>query len=164
MIDIQRILKHPIHLVAFGFGAGLSPKAPGTFGTVVGVILYLILRYLPLPYYLLVTVILTLSAFWICDWSAKDIGVHDYPGIVLDEIVAFLWVMIAVPLSWWTLLLGFLLFRLFDVWKPWPIRLLDQRIGGGVGIVVDDLLAAVYSWVCLQAIIFLQSFFFPQQW
>lgn len=155
MITAKKILTHPLHCLAFGLGSGLSPKMPGTMGTVVGVLLYLLLAKIPLSYYLISVGLLTLVAIWICDWSSKDLGIHDYPGIVLDEIVGFLWVMIAVPLTWWTVLLAFIFFRLFDIWKPWPIRWLDQRVTGGFGIVIDDCLAAVYAWLLIQFILIL---------
>lgn len=149
----RKVFTNPIHFLAFGFGSGLSPVGPGTMGTLAAIPIYLLFNYLPLPYYILFTIVATLFAIWICDKSAKDIGVHDYSGIVLDEIVGFLWVMIAVPPKWYWILAGFLLFRLFDIWKPFPISWVDQHAKGGFGIVIDDVIAAVYAWVFLQVLV-----------
>ena len=146
----QPNLKNPLHLLAFGFGSGLAPFAPGTFGTVVGVGLYWLLAGLSLPYYLLVLVVVSVAGIWICDRTAKDLNTHDHPGIVWDEIAGYLVTMIAAPAGWQWMLIGFLLFRFFDVLKPWPISWLDRRVEGGLGIMVDDLLAGVFSLVLLQ--------------
>ncbi|HEY1075360.1 MAG TPA: phosphatidylglycerophosphatase A [Fontimonas sp.] len=145
------------HLVAFGFGAGLAPKAPGTMGTLVGVLLFLPLWLLKPEWYALAVVLLFAIGCWFCGESARLLGVHDYGGIVFDEIVGLL--VAAAPLVLWppatalgaALLLGaaFALFRLFDIWKPWPIRILDRRVHGGFGIMVDDLLAGVFAAVVL---------------
>lgn len=150
LVTPRQVFTDPAHFLAFGFGSGLSPWMPGTCGTLVAIPIYLLLQYLPLTYYVLVTLVMTVLGFWLCDVSAKKIGVHDYSGIVWDEIVGFLWVMVAVPLHVYWVLLGFILFRVFDIWKPWPIRWLDQKVHGGVGIVVDDLVAALYAWIVLQ--------------
>ena len=123
---------------------------PGTVGTLVGVLFYLGLAGLPLTVYCAVTAGLFLAGIWICDRTARDLGVHDHPAIVWDEIVGYLVTMIAAPRGWGWLLAGFLLFRLFDIWKPWPIRWLDRRVRGGFGIMVDDLLAGIYAAVLLQ--------------
>lgn len=146
------ILTTPEHLVAFGLGAGLSPRAPGTVGTLWGVLLWLPFSLLSLPAYLGATLALFAFGTWICGRSAKLLGVHDYPGIVFDEVVGFL--VAALPilpalhpsahvLRW--VLLAFVLFRVFDVWKPWPIRRLDEAVHGGFGIMLDDLVAGLYG-------------------
>lgn len=143
-------LANPIHLLAFGFGSGCSPKAPGTMGTLVAVALYLPLTLLPLTAYLLVLAVVTVVGVWLCDRTASDLGVHDHPGIVWDEIAGFLVTMIAAPVGWLWIVVGFALFRLFDIWKPWPIGWLDRRVGGGLGIMLDDLVAGVFAAICLQ--------------
>ncbi|MCI0749636.1 MAG: phosphatidylglycerophosphatase A, partial [Nevskiales bacterium] len=140
-----------MHLLAFGLGAGLSPKAPGTLGTLWGVPLWWALSGLGWPVYVVVTTLLFMAGVWICGRSAKRLGVHDSPGIVFDEIVGFL--VTATPLlpaldrvsgpAWATLLTAFVLFRFFDIVKPWPIRWLDARVHGGFGIMLDDLAAGV---------------------
>ena len=142
------------HLLAFGFGAGCSPKAPGTMGTLLAVGLYLPLSLLSLTSYLAVLVLVILVGVWVCDQAARDLGVHDHPGIVWDEIAGYLLTMVAAPAGWLWIGVGFALFRLFDIWKPWPINWLDRRVGGGLGIMVDDLAAGVVAALCLQALAF----------
>lgn len=143
-------LGNPVHLLAFGFGAGLSPWAPGTFGTLVGVVLYLPLSLLPLAQYALVVGAVALVGIWLCGGAARDLGVHDHPGIVWDEIAGYLVTMLAAPRGWEWVLAGFVLFRLFDIWKPWPVRWLDRRVGGGLGIMLDDLAAGALAAACIQ--------------
>lgn len=147
---IRSVWRNPIHFIAFGFGSGTLPKMPGTWGTVVAIPIYLLMTHLPLWGYLALTTVLILISFVICDITARDIGVHDHPGIVLDEIVGYLLTMILVPTGWFWVISGFILFRIFDIWKPFPIRWVDRKVKGGVGIVVDDLLAGVYAWLILQ--------------
>lgn len=142
-------LANPIHLLAFGLGSGLAPKAPGTFGTLAALPFLWPLSLLPLPGYLAVVALAFLLGVFLCDRTARDLGVHDHPGIVWDEFVGLFLTFSAVPLSWPGLLLGFCLFRLFDILKPWPIGWLDRRVGGGLGIMLDDLLAGVYAWLVL---------------
>jgi phosphatidylglycerophosphatase A len=141
------------HLLAFGFGAGCSPKAPGTMGTLLAVGLYLPLSRLPLAAYLAVLAVVIVVGIGLCGRASRDLGVHDHPGIVWDEIAGFLLTMVAVPPDWSWILAGFLLFRLFDIWKPWPIGWLDRRVGGGLGIMLDDLVAGLFAAVCLQLMV-----------
>lgn len=143
------ILTTPEHLLAFGFGAGLAPVAPGTVGTLVGVPLFFAMAWMSWPVYAAVTALLFVAGCWICGTSSRLLQVHDYPGFVFDEIVGFL--IACVPLlpgvggPQWHVALGvlaaFALFRLFDVLKPWPIRLLDRHVHGGLGIMLDDAVA-----------------------
>jgi phosphatidylglycerophosphatase A len=151
----EGFLKNPIHLLALGFGTGCAPKMPGTIGTLVGVLFYLPMVYLSWPIYIGVTIALLLLGIWLCEVTANDLGVHDHGGIVWDEIVGFLITMMAVPPDWRFILLGFVLFRLFDIWKPWPISWLDSKVSGGLGIMVDDVLAGIYALIILQIIIYL---------
>ncbi|TCO82323.1 phosphatidylglycerophosphatase [Plasticicumulans lactativorans] len=146
-----RLLRDPGHCLALGFGSGLAPVAPGTFGTLAGVPVYLLLAGLPLPAYLLATLLLAALGVWLTGRTARALGVHDHGGIVWDEIVGLLVTLTALPPAPWTLLAGFAAFRLFDVWKPWPIRVLDARVHGGLGIMADDLLAGVYAAAALHA-------------
>ena len=143
-------LANPVHLLAFGFGAGCSPKAPGTVGTLVGVVVYLPLSGLPLAPYLAVVIAVSLLGIGVCSRAARDLGVHDHPGIVWDEIAGYLVTMVAAPAGLEWVLAGFVLFRLFDIWKPWPIRWLDRQVGGGIGIMLDDIVAGALAAVCLQ--------------
>ena len=152
-ISASVILKSPVHFLAFGFGSGLAKKAPGTWGTLVAIPIFLLICALPWWAYLMVTLCVTLFGIWLCGASSKALGVHDHPGIVWDEIAGFLITMIAVPVSWLTILLGFALFRLFDIWKPWPISLLDRHVDGGLGIMLDDIFAGVFAAISLQLIL-----------
>lgn len=145
-------LRNPVHLLAFGFGSGLSPKAPGTAGTVVAVLLYLPLSQFSLPLYLVLTAVATLLGIWLCGVTSRDLGVHDHGGIVWDEFAGFWITMIAAPAGWLWLVLGFVLFRVLDILKPWPIKWVDSKIYGGLGIMLDDVLAGIMAALCLQAI------------
>ncbi len=146
------MLRHPVHLLSLGFGSGCAPKAPGTMGTLVGVLLYLPMQLLAWPYYLALLLLLIGAGIWLCGQTAKALGVHDHPGIVWDEITGYLLTMLAAPKGVLWIILGFVLFRLFDIWKPWPIRLLDKQLKGGFGVMADDLLAAIFSLTIIQII------------
>ncbi len=145
-------LTRPAHWLAFGLGAGLAPRAPGTFGTLAAVPLYLALAGLPLPAYLVLIVALFAWGVWLCGVTARDLGVHDHPGIVWDEVVGYLVTMTAAPPGWGAVVAGFVLFRLFDILKPWPIGALDRRLTGGLGIMADDLLAGVFAALVLHLV------------
>ncbi len=139
-----------IKLLAFGFGAGYSPVAPGTMGTLVAVPLYLLLQPLPLFEYLGVVVALSVMGIFICGLASEEMGVHDHPGIVWDEIAGYLVTMIAAPAGWPWVVAGFVLFRFFDILKPWPIGAIDKKVSGGLGIMLDDILAGIFSLILLQ--------------
>jgi phosphatidylglycerophosphatase A len=144
------VLRNPIHLLAFGFGSGLAPKAPGTFGTLAAIPFFLLLNQLPLAGYALALVATFGLGIWICDRTARDLGVHDHGGIVWDEFVG-LWITLFIaPPQWWWIVIGFLLFRFFDIVKPFPISWLDRRVKGGLGIMIDDAVAGTFAWFCLQ--------------
>ena len=145
------VWRNPVHFLAFGLGTGASPYAPGTVGTLLGIPLVYVLAGSPLWLYLLVTVVVVVAGIWISDKTSKDIGVHDHSGIVIDEVAGYLVTMIAIPVNPWTLVSGFLVFRVFDILKPWPIGTVDRRLKGGPGIMVDDLLAGFYSWILMVA-------------
>ncbi len=145
-------LKNPLHFLSLGFGSGLMPKAPGTFGTVAAVPVYFLMSDLSLTWYLLITLIITLFGVYLCGYTSKALGVHDHSGIVIDEIAGFLIAMIAVPFSLLNIVIGFVLFRIFDIVKPWPIGWLDKKIHGGSGIMIDDVVAGVFSLICLHLI------------
>ncbi|MBB1269140.1 phosphatidylglycerophosphatase A [Shewanella sp. SR44-3] len=147
-------LANPVHFLALGFGSGLAAKAPGTFGTLAAVPLYLLLAQLSLPWYLAITVFCCVVGIYICGKAAKDMGVHDHGAIVWDEVAGLLITMIAAPQGVIWLAIGFGLFRFFDIVKPWPIRWLDAKIHGGFGIMIDDVLAGVFAFLSLQLIIF----------
>jgi phosphatidylglycerophosphatase A len=150
-VNAREILRDPIHFLAFGFGSGLSPIAPGTMGTLAAIPLYYFLIQFGDLIYLLLTVFVTLIGIVICDISSKKLGVHDHSGIVWDEIAGYFITMLFVPHTWYWALAGFVLFRVFDIWKPFPILWFDQHVGGGLGIMVDDVLAAIYAGLILLA-------------
>jgi len=133
------------HFLAFGFGTGLARKAPGTWGTLAGLVFVPVLQWLALPIALAIIVFATLFGVWLCGKVAKDLGVHDHGGIVWDEIVGIWLTLILLPAHWTWWLAGFVVFRLFDIFKPWPISVLDRSMGGGLGIMLDDVLAAVFA-------------------
>ena len=149
---VKTVLKHPVHFIAFGLGAGLSPKAPGTVGTLVAIPMYLLLAPLSLTHYALFLALFTLFSIYIAGKSAELLGIHDHGGIVIDEICGYLLTMLFIPAEWHWIILGFLLFRFFDILKPWPISTLDRRVSGGLGIVVDDLMAGIYALLSLELI------------
>ena len=153
----ERPSRHPgprtaLHWIAFGAGAGLAPWAPGTAGTVVAIPIYLAIGAQPLAVYVLAVAFVVVAGVWACGRTARDLGVHDHPGIVLDEIAGFLVTMTALPFEWPWVVAGFVAFRLFDIAKPWPISLADRRIGGGLGIMLDDVIAGVLACAMLHAV------------
>lgn len=148
-------LKNPWHLLATGFGSGLSPVVPGTMGTLASVPFYLLLVQLPIVLYVSVVVITCLVGIKICQVTSDDMQVHDHGSIVWDEFAGFWITMLVVPLfnlsplDWKWLVTGFVLFRFFDMVKPWPIGWLDKRVHGGLGIMLDDIVAGVMSAIAL---------------
>ena len=156
--SFSELLKHPAQLLALGFGSGLAPKAPGTFGTLAAVPFYLMFSSALLEWQLLIVVASFFAGIYLCNVTATALGVHDHPAIVWDEFVGFWLTMLALPLlsvslDWLLLLLGFIFFRLFDIIKPWPILWVDQKIHGGFGIMFDDVLAGVYAGLLLSIVI-----------
>ena len=149
-----RLLKHPVHFLSLGFGSGLSPYAPGTFGTAAAIPLYLLIQPLSTSWYLLITLAALIIGVYLCEQTAHALGVHDHSGIVWDEIVGFFITMFAVPLDWKWILIGFLLFRFFDIVKPWPIRWIDARVSGGTGIMLDDVVAGLFASIGLHLILY----------
>ncbi len=141
--SFRQLLRSPTLLLAFGFGSGLSPRAPGTVGTLAAIPLWWLMAQLPLSGYLLIVLVSAVAGIYICGSAAKTLGVHDHGGIVWDEFVGLWIALVALPVSWVSLLLGFGLFRLFDILKPWPISWLDKKVSGGFGIMVDDVIAGL---------------------
>lgn len=144
------LCRNPVSFLAFGFGSGLSPYIPGTIGTLAAIPLYLLLVQLNLWAYIGVIVAAFVVGIFICDRASKQLGVHDHGGIVWDEFVGYWVTMIAVPPTWYWVVVGFVLFRIFDMVKPWPIGWFDRRLEGGFGIMVDDVVAAIPAAACLQ--------------
>ncbi|HAU1605447.1 TPA: phosphatidylglycerophosphatase A [Legionella pneumophila] len=149
----NRVWQDPIYFIAFGFGSGLMSIAPGTWGTLAAVPLYLLIINAHWGVYLLWTTLAFVLGVWVSNRVTEDLGVHDYKGIVWDEVVGYLLTMFLAPkgISW--MLAGFILFRIFDIWKPQPIRMIDQRVQGGLGIMLDDVLAAVPAWCIMQILV-----------
>ena len=141
--------------LAFGFGSGLSRFAPGTMGTLVAIPFVFLLKPLPAPIYWALLLFLFLLGVYLCGKTAKLLGKHDPGGIVWDEMVAFWLTASFIPAEWPWLLAAFILFRLFDILKPWPIRQSETLFRGGLGIMVDDIIAALYAMVVLGAFQFL---------
>lgn len=151
------IWRHPAYFLAFGCGSGALPGMPGTYGTMAAMIPYYWLQDLPLSIYLAVCAIAFVFGVWICEITTRALGEEDYPGIVWDEVVGYWLTMIAAPKGWIWMGLGFVLFRIFDIWKPWPIRQIERNTRGGFGIMIDDVIAAIPAAAMLQLIGFMYS-------
>lgn len=147
--------RRAVHWLAQGFGAGRIPYAPGTFGTLVAVPIYLLLMGLAPWLYGAVVLLLFAVGVWAVSVTGHDLGAHDHQSIVLDEVVGFLITMFLAPPGWVWIVTGFVLFRLFDTWKPYPICLIDRRLNNGLGCMLDDVLAGVYALVVLQGAAYL---------
>lgn len=152
----RTLLAHPAGWIATALGAGLSPKAPGTAGSLVALLPWWFwLRELPLGWYGVVLVAGFALGVWACGVSDRRLGLHDQGALVWDEVIGMWITLIAAPRSSWSwmagyMFAGFVLFRLFDIWKPWPVRVADRRVQGGLGVMLDDVVAAVYALVVLQ--------------
>ncbi len=144
------VWRDPWHFLAFGCGLGTLPIAPGTFGSLLGLLYYWLMYPLGWAIYIGLTVLATVFGFWLCGRVSKDLGVHDHGGIVWDEVVGILLTFLFVTPSVSVMLVGFVLFRIFDIWKPWPISFIDKSVKGGVGIMMDDVVAALPAWIFLQ--------------
>ena len=144
-------IRNPIHLIAAGFGSGLAPRAPGTFGTLAALIPWWPLHFLSPWHYWIVIALGFVVGIYICGKTARDLRTHDHGAIVWDEFIG-VWIALAwLPTNGVWIVAGFVLFRLFDIWKPWPIRWCDRNIHGGLGIMLDDVLAGAFALVLLQA-------------
>ncbi len=149
------LLKDPGHLLSFGFGSGLSPYAPGTMGTLVAIPLFLCAAYFGSMIVLVCCLVISIAGIYLCERTTRALGVHDHSAIVWDEIAGYFVTMLFVPVSVVSVLLGFMLFRLFDILKPWPISVIDSRLKGGLGVMLDDILAGVFACVILQLVHYL---------
>lgn len=144
-LSARQIIKDPTLFLAFGFGSGLLKVMPGTMGTVAAIPVYWAALQAGQTAYLLITMLIVVIGILICDRAAKKLEIHDFGGIVWDEIAGFLITMWGIAYSWQSLLAGFALFRFFDIVKPWPIKWLDRHVEGGFGIMLDDVVAAVFA-------------------
>ena len=149
-----QVFKDPVLLLAFGFGSGLSPRAPGTAGSVMALLIYfLLLQGLSPMVYLAVVLLATVLGIYLCHSASNKLGVHDHGGIVWDEFAGLWLALFALPSGFWWPLLGFLLFRVFDIIKPFPISWLDKQVHGGLGIMIDDIVAGSFAFICLQLLL-----------
>ncbi len=149
----RALLSHPAGWIATGLGAGLVPKAPGTAGSLVALLpWWFLLRGLPMGWYLVVVAAGFMLGVWACGICDRRIGMHDQGALVWDEVIGMWITLFAAPSPWWWMLAGFALFRLFDIWKPWPVRLADRRVRGGFGVMLDDVVAGVYALLVLQLV------------
>jgi len=152
-LTVEQIMLSPVLFLAFGFGSGLAKKAPGTFGTLAAVPIYLLLVQTNSLIYSGATIVCSIVGIWICGRAAELLGEHDFGGIVWDEIAGLLVTMWFVTFSWQNLIMGFVLFRIFDIVKPWPIKWVDQKVSGGVGIMLDDVIAGIFSGFILMFLV-----------
>lgn len=151
-VNFKALIKRPSAFLAYGFGSGLAPKAPGTFGTLAALPIYLLMQDLPVSVYLLIVLAMFVAGIWLCqrtvDWLKKD----DPSAVVWDEIVGYLVAMMLAPSGWTWMLQGFVLFRFFDIVKPWPVSWADKKLHGGLGIMLDDLVAGIYVVLAMEVI------------
>ena len=140
--------------VAFGFGSGLSPVAPGTAGTLIGIPVVIFFQFLPTVVVLLGTLLIVLLSVWLAGVVTRQIGIEDHPSIVIDEIAGYVLTMAMIPLTWWTVITGFLIFRLLDIYKPPPAGWLDRNCTGGFGITADDVVAGIYANLIMHGLLY----------
>jgi len=151
---LAQLWRRPVHALAFGLGAGLSPKAPGTAGSLLAIPLFLFLAPLGPWIYFAIVVGSLFAGVWITGACERDLGIKDHPGIVFDEVVGQLIALFLVPADWRWVLAGFVLFRLFDILKPGPIGWLNHRLHGGWGIMIDDVAAGAVACLCMHGILY----------
>jgi phosphatidylglycerophosphatase A len=146
--DARFLVSHPAHLIALGFGAGLAPFAPGTWGTLLSwALCALAMLAVPPVIVAFAAIPLFFLGVWACGKTGRDLGVADHGAMVWDEVVAFMPLAAIASAAWWLQAVAFVLFRLFDVWKPYPIALVERNVKGGMGVMVDDAMAAAYAYV-----------------
>jgi phosphatidylglycerophosphatase A len=146
--DARFLFSHPAHFIALGFGSGLVPFAPGTCGTALSWALCALLMLVVPPVLIAFAAIpLFFLGVWACERTGRDLGVSDHGAMVWDEVVAFMPLAAIASAAWWLQAVAFLLFRLFDIWKPYPIALVERNVKGGMGVMVDDAMAAAYAYV-----------------
>lgn len=146
----EAVWRDPVYFFAFGLGSGALPFMPGTMGTLMAVPFYVALRPLSLAVYVAFVVLFIAASSWVSERCSRDIQFHDHPGMCIDEFAGFFVTMINAPLGWGWILFGFVLFRLFDILKPWPISWLDKHVHGGFGMVFDDVVAGLFACLIIQ--------------
>lgn len=145
----ESVWKNPWHFIAFGFGSGTLPIAPGTFGTLMAVPFYLVMQHWSNLTYFIVIFIAMLASMWLCTKVSREIGIEDHQGMCIDEFIGYWVTMFAAPQGIVWIITGFILFRLFDIWKPFPIGYVDDKMQSGAGMILDDVLAGVYACIIL---------------
>ncbi len=145
-------LKNPWHLLALGFGSGLCPKAPGTMGSLVVVPICMLLVYCPWYLTLLLCLVTLMIGTYAASITEKAMGMHDNSAIVIDEFLGMFISVLFYPPSWYYALLAFVLFRVFDILKPFPVNYVDKKVSGGLGVMLDDVLAGIYALIMAQII------------
>jgi len=156
----RALLSHPAGWIATAMGAGLAPRAPGTVGSLVALLpWWFLLQSLSPGWYAVVLVAGFVLGVWACGVACRRLGVHDHGALVWDEVIGMWIALIAAPAHWGWMVAGFALFRLFDIWKPWPVRVADRRVHGGFGVMLDDVIAGVYALVVLQAAAYALAYF-----
>lgn len=148
-VNVKTLIKRPAAFIAYGFGSGLSPVAPGTFGTLVAIPIFWLIQDWSLTAYLMFTVLAFVLGIWICQRTVAWLKQDDPGGVVWDEVVGYLVTMLAAPEGWVWLIVGFVLFRFFDILKPWPINIADKKLHGGFGIMFDDVIAGAMAAVVM---------------
>jgi phosphatidylglycerophosphatase A len=154
---LVKVWQSPYYFIGFGFGTGLAPIAPGTWGTVAAIPIYLLINHFPWWLYLSIVMIGFILGVVASDKISNELGVHDYGGIVWDEVIGFLITMFLIPPQLVWIIMGFILFRIFDIWKPFPIKKIEKKVQGGLGVMLDDVLAAIYAWLILYSLVWLAS-------
>ncbi|HHR6130612.1 TPA: phosphatidylglycerophosphatase A [Providencia alcalifaciens] len=150
-------MRNPWHLLATGFGSGLSPIVPGTMGSLAAIPFWLLMDKLPVWSLWIIIVVGFWFGCWICQRTSDDMRIHDHGSIVWDEFIGMWITLMAIPvvsIQW--VLTGFLIFRVYDMWKPWPIRIFDRRVSGGFGIMIDDIIAAIFAYVTIWLLVHYQ--------
>lgn len=153
------LLKDPIVALALGLGSGLSTIAPGTCGTLFAVVICYFMQALPIEYYFIITCAVVVGGTYASSYTINKLGVHDHPAIVIDEVAGYMISLFAVPQGWEGLLAGFLLFRFFDILKPWPISWLDKHVHGGPGVMLDDVVAGLFSLSIIQGYLYFSGYY-----
>jgi phosphatidylglycerophosphatase A len=148
-------MKNPVHFLALGFGSGLIPMMPGTFGSLAAIPILIAMSFVEFEFFIAITIASFLVGIYLCAKTARDLKTPDHGSIVWDEIAGMMVTFIAIPITPITLVIGFLLFRFFDILKPWPIRFFDERVHGGFGIMIDDIVAGAIACLCIHGIIYL---------